>query len=92
VLCNTQVLGISTDSSCALAAFFASMGGLGYALLSDFWPHGQVYRKYVVLREEGFPQRSVFIIDRQDILRTIKTYELRQQPDTGELLNIVKTL
>jgi len=89
---NTQVLGISTDSSYALAAFSASMGGLGYPLLSDFWPHGQVSLKYGVLREEGFPQRSVFIIDKQGMLHTIKIYELRQQPDEKELLAIVRTL
>ena len=89
---NTQVLGISTDSSFTLAAFAEKCGGLGYPLLSDFWPHGQVSLKYGVLREEGFPQRSVFIVDKQGNLNTIKFYELRQQPDDQELLDIVKKL
>ena len=89
---NTQVLGISTDSPYALAAFSQTCGGLGYPLLSDFWPHGQVSLKYGVLREEGFPQRSVFIIDKQGNLNTIKYYELRQQPDDEELLTIVRKL
>jgi alkyl hydroperoxide reductase subunit AhpC len=48
--------------------------------------------KYGVLREEGFPQRSVFIIDRQGTLRWMKLYELRQQPNTEELLGIVRGL
>lgn len=89
---NTQVLGISTDSLFTLAAFAEKCGGLGYPLLSDFWPHGQVSLKYGVLREEGFPQRSVFIIDKQGNLNTIKVYELRQQPDNEELLAILKKL
>ena len=89
---NTQVLGISTDSIFTLAAFSEKCGGLGYPLLSDFWPHGQVSLKYGVLREEGFPQRSVFIIDKQGNLNTIKFYELRQQPDNEELLTILRTL
>lgn len=89
---NTQVLGISTDSSYAQAAFAEKCGGVGYPLLSDFWPHGQVSLKYGVLREEGFPQRSVFIIDKQGNLNTIKFYELRQQPNNQELLDIVKKL
>ena len=89
---NTQVLGISTDSPYAQAAFAEKCGGLGYPLLSDFWPHGQVSLKYGVLREEGFPQRSVFIIDKQGNLNTIKFYELRQQPDNQELLDMVKKL
>ena len=89
---NTQVLGISTDSPYAQAALAEKCGGLGYPLLSDFWPHGQVSLKYGVLREEGFPQRSVFIIDKQGNLNTIKFYELRQQPNNQELLDIVKKL
>jgi alkyl hydroperoxide reductase subunit AhpC len=48
--------------------------------------------KYGVLREEGFPQRSVFIVDQQGNLNTIKFYELRQQPDNQELLAMVKKL
>ncbi|MBI3780428.1 MAG: redoxin domain-containing protein [candidate division NC10 bacterium] len=89
---NTQVLGISTDSPFTLAAFAEKCGGLGYPLLSDFWPHGHVSLKYGVLREEGFPQRSVFIVDTQGNLNTIKFYELRQQPDNQELLAMVKKL
>jgi peroxiredoxin len=89
---NTQVLGISTDSLFTLAAFAEKCGGLGYPLLSDFWPHGHVSLKYGVLREEGFPQRSVFIVDQQGNLNTIKFYELRQQPDNQELLAMVKKL
>ena len=89
---NTQVLGISTDSLFTLAAFSEKCGGLGFPLLSDFWPPGQVSLKYGVLREEGFPQRAVFIIDKQGHLNTIKFYELRQQPDYEELLVIVKKL
>ena len=89
---NTQVLGISTYSSYTQAAFVEKCGGLGFPLLSDFWPHGQVSLKYGVLREEGFPHRSVFIIDKQSNLNTIKFYELRQQPDNLELLDILKKL
>lgn len=89
---NTQVLGISTDSLFTLEAFSEKCGGLGYPLLSDFWPHGQVSLKYGVLREEGFPQRAVFIIDKQGNLNTIKFYELRQQPDNEELLAILRKL
>ena len=89
---NTQVLGISTDSLFTLDAFSEKCGGLGFPLLSDFWPHGQVSLKYGVLREEGFPQRAVFIIDKQGNLNTIKFYELRQQPDNEELLAILRKL
>lgn len=61
-------------------------------MLSDFWPHGQVALRYGVLREEGFPQRAIFIIDKQGKLNAIKYYELRQQPDSEELHAILKKL
>lgn len=33
-------------------------------VLSDFWPHGEVCRRYGVFNEErGMPIRSLFIID-----------------------------
>jgi len=48
--------------------------------------------KYGVLREEGFPQRSVFIIDKQGNLNWMKLYELRQQPDNEELLTVLRKL
>lgn len=85
-------MGISTDTGFTLAAFSEKCGGLNYPLLSDFWPHGQVALKYGVLREEGFPQRSVFIIDKEGIIRDIKLYELRQQPDNEDLLGILRKL
>jgi peroxiredoxin len=89
---NTQVLGISTDSLFTLAAFSKECGGLGFPLLSDFWPHGQVSLAYGVLRAEGFPQRSVYIIDKQGNLNWVKLYELQRQPDNEELLAILRKL
>jgi len=48
--------------------------------------------KQATATEEGFPQRAVFIIDKQGNLNTIKWYELRQQPDNEELLAILRKL
>jgi peroxiredoxin len=45
-----------------------------------------------VLRAEGFPQRSVFIIDKQGNLNWVKLYELQRQPDNEELLAILRKL
>ena len=44
---DTVLLGISVDSKHALKAFKAAEG-LGYDLLSDFWPHGAVAQEYGV--------------------------------------------
>src|SRR5699024_8834424 len=42
---NAKVLGISTDSSFALDAF-ARQESYDFELLSDFWPHGAVSRRF----------------------------------------------
>ncbi len=51
------------------------MGGIGFPMLSDFFPHGEVCSKYDCLRPEGYPKRAVFIIDKQGVVRFQKWYE-----------------
>ena len=53
-----------------MRAWAQSLGGLAHPLLSDFWPHGETLRAYGVLNEEaGTARRSVFIIDKEGIVR-----------------------
>ena len=61
------------------------MGGVSYPLLSDFYPHGDVAKSYGVLRKEGMPERALFIIDKDGIVRYIDVHELREQPDEDAL-------
>ena len=62
---DTEVLAISCDPVYALRAF-SDADGLNFALLSDFWPHGEVARAYGVLDERaGCPERSSYVIDKQ---------------------------
>ena len=66
---GTAVLSVSTDPVPALKVF-AEQEGLEHALLSDFWPHGEVSRAYGVLIEDrGIATRGTFVIDRDGILR-----------------------
>lgn len=66
---DTVLLGISVDTKHALRAFKAAEG-LGYDLLSDFWPHGAVAQEYgVFLPERGMATRASFVIDREGVLR-----------------------
>ena len=48
---ETEVVGISVDSIMNTTAWERQIGPLDYPLCSDFWPHGEVSRKYGVLRE-----------------------------------------
>jgi peroxiredoxin len=66
---DTQVLAISCDTVASLRVF-AEREKLGYPLLSDFWPHGQVASAYGVFNEAlGAPERGTFVIDKQGIVR-----------------------
>ena len=89
---NVQVLGISIDHIPCLQAWAESLGGINYPLLSDFWPHGKVCRKYHVLRKEGKSERAIFIIDKDGIIRYIDIHDIDDQPDNEVLLDELKKI
>ncbi len=84
---ETQVLGLSVDSEPCLKAWAASLGGITYPLLSDFYPHGRVAEMYGVLRSEGYCERAIFIIDRQGIIRYVDIHDIDLQPENDELFS-----
>jgi len=60
---GARVLAISTDTVYALRVF-ADQLGLGFDVLSDFWPHGEVAKAYGVFDEElGCAVRGSFVLD-----------------------------
>jgi alkyl hydroperoxide reductase subunit AhpC len=82
---DAQVVGISTDSRFANAAWAEQLGGISYPLLSDFWPHGAVAQTYGVFHANGMAERALFIIDKNGIVRYIDVHELREVPDEAVL-------
>lgn len=89
---DVQVLGISVDSIPSLRAWAKSLGGINYPLLSDFWPHGEVAKRYGVLRPEGRSERAIFIIDKEGIIRYIDIHDIDEQPDNEVLLDELKKI
>jgi glutaredoxin len=89
---NTQVLGISVDSKDCLRAWAESLGGITYPLLSDFWPHGKIAQSFGVLREEGYSERAIFVIDKRDIIRYVDVHDINQQPDNALLFRVLAEL
>jgi len=82
---NAQVLGISVDHVPCLVAWAASLG-VSYPLLSDFWPHGAVARKYGVFRDaEGHSERALFIVDKAGVIRFIDIHDIDDQPSNEVL-------
>jgi peroxiredoxin len=61
---TVEVLTVSVDSPYSHKVW-ADREGYDFPLLSDFWPHGEVARRYGVLNDEdGFALRGTFLIDR----------------------------
>lgn len=78
---DSEVLAISCDPTYTLRAF-ADSDGLNFPLLSDFWPHGEVARKYGVFNEvAGMANRGTFLIDREGVVRFAEVNEPGQQRD-----------
>lgn len=66
---DTVVLSVSCDSMHTLKVF-AAQENLTHAMLSDFWPHGDVAKAYgAFLDEKGFATRASFVIDKDGVVR-----------------------
>lgn len=80
---------MSVDSGPCLKAWADSLGGITYPLLSDFWPHGKVAQSYGVLREEGYSERAIFVVDKRGIIRYVDVHDIDQQPDNDLLFRVL---
>ncbi len=86
-------MGISCDAVYSLKAWAESLGGLGYPLCSDFWPHGKVCRAYGVFNEDvGRPERTVIVVDAGGVIRYIDVHQLREVPDDQEIAEALEKL
>ena len=76
-----------------MTAWAKSLGEINYPLLSDFWPHGTVAKKYgAFIEEEGKSERAIFIIDEKGFIRYIDVHDIDEQPDNEVLLNELKKI
>lgn len=89
---EAQVLGISVDSVPAHKAWADQLGGIDYPMLADFFPHGDVSKKYGILRPEGYSERATFVIDKKGAIRLIEVHEIGKLPDHARLLEALKGL
>jgi peroxiredoxin len=86
---DTEVLGISIDSRHSHKAFAEHLG-LEFSLLSDF--DKQVCQAYGVLREGGFAERALFVIDTQGIVRYAHVNPIGEVPDNKPVLDVLSKL
>lgn len=89
---GTEVLAVSCDPLYALRAF-ADADGLNFPLLSDYWPHGEVARRFGVFDEvRGCPTRSSFVVDRDGRVRWAVHNASAQGRDLDEHLRQLEAL
>lgn len=84
---GAQILGISVDNLFSHNAWIESHPGITYPLLSDFWPHGEVAKRYgLFLEDKGLCERAVLVIDKEGVIQHIKVYPLEAVPDPKKTL------
>ena len=94
---HAQVVGVSVDSVFSHIAWQKrDVGLLNYPLASDFYPHGDVARKYKVFREgppiPGINDRMVYVVDKQGKIAMAQLYDLGQQPDNADVFEVLQKL
>ena len=87
---NTVAVGLSVDSVPSKAAWAKSLRIKNTRLLADFWPHGKVAKSMGILRAEGFSERANVIVDEVGKIIFVKVYPIRELPDIGEILRVLK--
>ncbi len=89
---DTVLLGITVDNIPTLFAWTNQMGQLWFQVLSDFWPHGAVAKKYGVLRSDGVSERALFVIDKKGIIRSIDVHDINKRPPLEDLAETLEKL
>lgn len=93
---GARALAISCDSMHSLRAYAETLAGgtpLGFDLLSDFWPHGEIASAFGVFdSSRGAPSRTSFLLDGQLVIRHVQQAELTEQRDLDEALAQLRSL
>jgi alkyl hydroperoxide reductase subunit AhpC len=93
---NAQVLDISVDSIVSHLAWRREVGPVKIPLCSDFYPHGEVTRKFDILREgtpvPGISERAAFVVDKAGKIAFARIYPIDQLPNVEELLQALREL
>jgi alkyl hydroperoxide reductase subunit AhpC len=94
---DAQVVGISVDSIPSHTAWQKKeIGVLSFPLASDFYPHGNVAKKFGVLREgdpiPGITERAIFVVGKDGKLAFAKVYPIGQVPSNDEIFEVLRKL
>ena len=89
---DAQLLAISVDSK-YVQRTFAEREGFTFPLLADFWPHGEVARRYGIFDGvAGVALRGTFIVDREGVLRWSIVRGIPDARDAQQYRDVLATL
>jgi mycoredoxin-dependent peroxiredoxin len=89
---DVEMLTVSVDSTFTHRAW-SDQENFGFALLSDFWPHGSVAKSYGVFDENlGVSTRGTFIIDKDGVVRWKVVNPIPQARDLAEYRKVLAEL
>ena len=87
---NIVAVGVNVDPIPSKKAWAKELGIENTRLLSDFWSHGEVAKKFGIFREkEGFSEGANIIIDENGKIIFTKVYDLPELPDIEEIINFL---
>ena len=89
---DSIMLGITVDNIPTLFSWTNQLGKLWFEVLSDFWPHGAVAKKFGVLRSDGVAERALFVIDKKGVIRYIDVHNINQRPPLEALVRELEKL
>jgi len=88
---KTVAFGVNIDSVPSKKAWAKDLGLKRTRLLSDFWPHGAVARKFGIFRDkDGFSERANILLDEEGKVIFSKVYEIGELPDIDEILDLIR--
>jgi len=88
---NTVAFGVNIDSVPSKKAWAHELELKKTRLLSDFWPHGEVARKYGIFRDkDGFSERANIIVDEGGKVMFSKVYKISELPDIDEIIDRIR--
>lgn len=89
---DAVILAVSVEGLSSLRAWTEKAGQISFPVLSDFWPHGAVAKKYGVLRSDGDTERAAFLVDKTGRVRYIGIQNIDAKPQLGEIIRETRKL
>ncbi len=88
---NALPIGISVDPVPSKKLWAKELGLDELRILSDFWPHGEVAKKYgLFIDEKGFSKRANVLIDEDQKIAFSKVYPIEKVPNVREIISKLK--